>query len=255
MEMMTGTLVLSPPHCVMVVDQTFYFLSCKNIDAWKWRKSCCSSCQHKHIFSKYEDMLWFNPGSQLDPQDYRSLPSAWMQSLIYVLVACNVGKGNFPYYLSSCLQAAYYFYNHFGKILNLNVQSTFLPLSAICTFSYFTANFDLSSLPSFLQFPFSYWKLSNPFSPCATISLLFFVFQSLLSNEGEWNNFENQRLCLAAGACSCKYSACKNANQWEVWGKKSNDNDLLCNTVVKTETMYFAEYKWSENDGIENTGS
>lgn len=70
-------------------------------------------------------MLWFNPGSQLDPQDYRSLPSAWMQSLIYVLVACNVGKGNFPYYLSSCLQAAYDFYNHFGKILNLNAQSDF----------------------------------------------------------------------------------------------------------------------------------
>lgn len=203
-------------------------------------------------------MLWFNPGSQLDPQDYRSLPSAWMQSLIYVLVACNVGKGNFPYYLSSCLQAAYDFYNHFGKILNLNAQSTFLPLSAICTFSYFTANFDLSSLLFLPSFNFLY-PIENFQIPSVPVLLshcysLYSSPYSAMRVSG--TTFKNRDCVWQLELVPVSIPHAKMLIDGK-FGLRSPMRMTYCVTQLSKQKhfMYFAEYKWSENDGIENTDS
>lgn len=95
-------------------------------------------------------------------------------SQLSVLLECAI----FSYYLSSCSQANYYFYNHFGWTLNLNVGSSFPFFAWSAIALSLTSQRLLISLPSFLPSPFPFfWN----FSPCA-ISLLFFLFQSSLSN-------------------------------------------------------------------------
>lgn len=152
----------------------------------------------------------------------QSLSPVFHHSQLPLLLECAI----FSYYLSSCSQTNYYFYNHFGWTLNLNVGSSF-PIfvwSAICTFPYFTETFDFSSfLPSFLPPFLSSTEILVPvLSHCCSFSS---SPHSAIRVSG--TTLKPQILALAAGARSCKYSTCKTPNQWEILGKQGSGRGFL----------------------------